>query len=168
MNKFVQIPLQIAAYTFFCLIIFYLSTDPKYNYLNPDQAEIKLAFKHASKRVHDCVKRTSKELLKLPPNMRKANDCPRERALVKVIIKLDDQQIADKVFTPPGLHRDATVFAYDKIPLPVGKHKLAVFMIDSARTEGHDYSKEELIDIKPGQALVVGFDSVNSGLTFSY
>ena len=168
MNKIVKTALQLSSYTVFCLIIFYLSTEPAYNYLEEGQAEIKLAFKHASKRVHACVKRSRKELLKLPPNMRKSNDCPRERAVVSVDIKLDGKTIATEMFTPPGLHKDATVFAYSKLPLPAGEHKLSVGMRDSARTEGYDYFLEEHMSIKTGQAVVVGFDGTSNKLTFSY
>jgi hypothetical protein len=168
MNNIIKIPLQAVAYTAFCIIIYFLSTEPAYHYLESDQAEIKLAFKHASQRVQKCVKRTRKELMKLPPNMRKANDCPRERAIVQVEIILDDKQIAKEEFVPPGLHQDATVFAYSKLPLPVGEHVLFVGMRDSARTEGYDYEIEKHISIKTGQALVVGFDALKNKLTFSY
>ncbi|MBF0455844.1 MAG: hypothetical protein HQL72_13645 [Magnetococcales bacterium] len=168
MNKVTRITLQAVAYTLFCALIYFFSTAPAYTYLESDQAEIKLAFKHASKRVHECVKRSRKELMKLPPNMRKTNDCPRERAIVQVTIYLDGKRIADKKFVPPGLHQDATVFAYAKLPLPVGDHVLSVEMRDSARTEGYDYKKEASMSITTGQALVVGFDGVNNELTFSY
>jgi hypothetical protein len=168
MNKMIQIPLQIVAYSLFCFIIYFLSTDPAYNYLEEDQAEIKLAFKHASQRVHPCVKRTRKELMKLPPNMRKANECPRERAIVHVVIKLDDKLISREEFVPPGLHQDATVFAYAKLPLPVGDHKLSVEMRDTARTEGYDYQRVDQVSITTGQALVVGFDELKNELTFTY
>ncbi|MBF0383198.1 MAG: hypothetical protein HQL69_19420 [Magnetococcales bacterium] len=168
MNNIVRYALQGIAYTVFCLIIFYLSTAPAYNYLQPDQAEIKLAFKHASQRLYACKKLTRAELKKLPPNMRKPKDCPRERAIVQVIINLDGKKIADEKFVPPGLHQDATVFAYSKLPLPIGDHVLSVEMRDSGREEGHDYAKQEHISITPGQAVVIGFDSVNQELTFTY
>ncbi|MBF0194132.1 MAG: hypothetical protein HQL71_06215 [Magnetococcales bacterium] len=168
MNIIVRYALQGAAYTVFCAIIYFLSTAPAYNYLEADQAEIKLAFKHASKRLHDCTKLTRAELKKLPPNMRKPKSCPRERAVVQVIIHLDGKMIADEKFVPPGLHQDATVFAYSKLPLPVGDHLLSVHMRDSGRSEGADYIKEEHISITPGQAVVIGFDSVHKELKFTY
>jgi hypothetical protein len=168
MNKVLRAILQTAAYTLFCAAVYFFSTMPAYNYLNSDQAEIKLAFKHASQRVEPCIKRSRKELLKLPPNMRKANDCPRMRAIVQVRITLDNQVIATEDFIPPGLHQDATVFAYAKLPLPVGNRRLLVEMRDTARTEGYDYSKEEYLDITTGQALVIGFDELKHELTFSH
>jgi hypothetical protein len=168
MNNIVRYALQGAAYTVFCFIIFYLSTAPAYNYLEADQAEIKLAFKHASQRLHDCTTLSREELKKLPPNMRKPKSCPRERAIVQVVIHLDGKMIADEKFVPPGLHQDATVFAYSKLPLPAGDHLLTVDMRDSARKQGFDYSKKEHISITPGQALIIGFDSVSKELKFSY
>ena len=166
MNKAIKIVMQALSYTVFCLIIYFLSTQPAYNYLEQDQAEIKLAFKHASQRIKPCIKRTRKELLKLPPNMRKANDCTRERAVVQVKITLDGEVIANKEFIPPGLHQDATVFAYSKLPLPVGNRLLEVSMRDSARTEGYDYHLEKRLNITTGQALVIGFDGISKQLTF--
>ncbi len=168
MNKVTKAILQTVAYTVFCAIIYYLSTAPAYKYLDEDQAEIKLAFKHASKRIHPCVKLSREELMKLPPNMRKASNCPRERAIVLVEIKLDGKVIDTQEFLPPGLHQDATVFAYSKIPLPTGDHLLSVSMRDSAREEGFDYVKEERLSITTGQALIIGFDQLKQGLTFTY
>ncbi|MBF0445383.1 MAG: hypothetical protein HQL68_07315 [Magnetococcales bacterium] len=168
MNNIIRYALQGIAYTVFCLIIYFLSTAPAYNYLEADQAEIKLAFKHASQRLHDCTKLTRADLKKLPPNMRKPKSCPRERAIVQVIIYLDGKMISDEKFIPPGLHQDATVFAYSKLPLPAGDHLLSVNMRDSARKEGFDYSKKEQLSINPGQALIIGFDSVSKELIFTY
>ena len=167
MSRVVRWILQVFCYALFCSIIMVYSTDPAYTYLAPDQGEIKLAFKHSSQRKEACTKRTQKALMALPPNMRRLQECSRERADVLVEITLNGQRMAQQRFEPPGLHRDGTVFAYSKFPLPVGTHHLTVSMRDSVRKEGFDFSKSAQITLYPGQLLVVGFDDIKNELKFN-
>ncbi|MBF0399651.1 MAG: hypothetical protein HQL80_02075 [Magnetococcales bacterium] len=166
MPDYLRWMLQGVCYALFCSIIMVYSTKPAYTYLPPGQGEIKLAFKHASQRKEACTERTPQQLMALPPNMRRKSECSRERANVVVDIILDDQHMAQQTFGPPGLHRDGTVFVYSKFPLPAGEHQLTVGMRNSAREQGHDFSKSARVTIQPGQLLVVGFDDIKMELTF--
>ncbi|MBF0161572.1 MAG: hypothetical protein HQL88_04715 [Magnetococcales bacterium] len=166
MPDFMRWIFQGICYALFCLTILVYSTHPAYTYLSPGQGEMKLAFKHASQRKEACTKRTQEQLLALPPNMRRTQECSRERADVLVEITLDDQHTIQQSFKPPGLHRDGTVFIYSKLPLPAGEHQLTIKMRDSVRSEGFDFSKSAPVTIHPGQLLVVGFDDIHKELTF--
>ncbi len=157
---------QVVIYTLFCAVIYYLSTDPVYYYLQPDQAELKLAFQHAAQRKEKCRKRTREELMKLPPNMRRAKECSRARAPLTVKLLLDGDLLAEKTFNAPGLHDDGAAYVYTKFPLPAGEHQLSVRMIDSVREEGYDYAADRRVALKPGQALVVGFNHESKKFIF--
>ncbi|MBF0340567.1 MAG: hypothetical protein HQL95_06325 [Magnetococcales bacterium] len=158
---------QFIAYALFFGVLYYLSTAPAYHYLLPDQAEVKLAFKHTSQREKECHERTPEELQKLPPNMRKPQDCPRQRAPIYIELLLDDKFLATRTFIPPGLSHDMSSFIYAKFSLPAGRHKLTVRMRDRLRADGFDYIAEEMRDWIPGQGIQIGFDENKSGFVFN-
>ncbi|MBF0180539.1 MAG: hypothetical protein HQM03_11005 [Magnetococcales bacterium] len=158
--------IQLTAYLVFFATIYYFSTSPAYHYLQPGQAEVKLAFKHTSQREQECHKRTQEEMMKLPPNMRRPQDCPRQRAPIYIELLLDDRFVATRSFPAPGLSHDMATFVYSKHSLPAGQHKLTVRMRDSIRKEGFDYSGEAVRDWQPGQSIVIGFQKDSEQFTF--
>ena len=80
MNKSFQYLLQIFNYSIFMALIWYFSLSPAYHQLEENQAMITLTMSHVGKHVRECKKISQQELMKLPPNMRKPMDCPRERS----------------------------------------------------------------------------------------
>ena len=158
--------LQALIYILFCAPLYYYSNSPTHYYLEINQAEVKLAFKHAAKRKEKCRKRTRKELAKLAPNMRRAQECTRERSLLLVELLLDGNLLAKKSFTPPGLHNDGSAYVYAKFPVPIGSHHLSIRMRDSNRDEGFDYTEEKQFTFKSGASLVIGFDGAAKHFIF--
>ncbi|MEO5345598.1 MAG: hypothetical protein H7834_04350 [Magnetococcus sp. YQC-9] len=158
-KSFSALLVQVIAYACFFGAIFVLSTSPAYEYLKPGQAEVKLAFKHTSQREHECHERTQEELQKLPPNMRKPKDCPRQRAPIYIELLLDDKFLATRTFVPPGVSNDMATYVYAKFALPAGEHKLTVRMRDRIRQDnGFDYVAEERRNWRAGQGIQIGFD----------
>ncbi|MEO5363568.1 MAG: hypothetical protein H7838_08095 [Magnetococcus sp. DMHC-8] len=157
MNSAFRYLLQAVFYTLFCSLVYYFSTSPAYQYLDADKAEILVAFKHPTKRKESCHQRTAAELQQLPPNMRRAQDCPRERAPLAIHFTLDGTPVAHKEFVSPGIHKDGAIFVYAKFFIPAGEHRFKVEMRDSVR-EGYDYALEQQLTFRPGQMLVVSFD----------
>jgi hypothetical protein len=167
MTKIGQYLGQAVAYLVFCSVVVFFSVAPDYEYLPPGHVEIRLAFNHAAKQIHTCHKRSRDELMKLPPNMRKVMDCPRERAPLVVELLWDGTPISQRTFRPSGLHKDGATFVYAKIPQPAGTHRFTVRMRDHVGSEAFDYVAEKDVALSPGQALVVGFDSQAHRFTFS-
>lgn len=133
------------------------TNSPAYQYFGPDEAMLKISVSHASQRKDACRKRTPEELAKLPPNMRVAQECSRERVPVLLELEFDGKTLLSKLQAPSGLSNDgsATFYHFDRIP--AGRHTLALRMRDSARTEGFDYAEEHTIDIAPHDVVVVHF-----------
>ncbi|MBF0184765.1 MAG: hypothetical protein HQM06_10310 [Magnetococcales bacterium] len=157
MNSAFRYLMQGVFYAAFCGVVYYFSTSPRYQYLDADKSEIMVAFKHPTKRKEVCHERTAEELQKLPPNMRRPQDCPRERADLSIRFSLDGKEVANKSFVSPGIHRDGSVFVYAKFFIPAGEHRFKVEMRDSVQ-EGYDFTLEQPITFKPGQMLLVSFD----------
>ena len=157
-NKALRYLLQAINYTIFMALIWYFSTSPSIRILAEDEAMITVAFAHAGESREPCRRLSQEELAKLPPNMRKLEDCPRERSPVVIEASLDGNTLFNKTLNPPGLFKDGGVNVYFSDRVPAGKHYLTIKMDDSVRKEGFNHAFEQDIDIKPSQVLLVNFD----------
>jgi len=185
MNRTLRYGLQAVLYGAFAATLGYLSTSPAFEPLPPGHALIRLSLNHAGQRKVACRTRTPEELAKLAPNMRAAQDCPRERspllveleidgqvvlrreaqpedcsrerAPVRVKVDLDGRSVADIVAQPAGLSRDGASVAYKRIPVTAGTHRLRVAFADDAAAT-FDRVREEEVRLEPGRVLVIDFE----------
>jgi len=155
---------QVVLYGAFAAVIGYFATDPVYRQIPDDVAVIKVSFSHLGDR--ECRKRTPEELAKLPRNMRAPLDCPRERSDIKFELDVDDQPTVRHVLHPTGLYKDGISTMYRRMEIKAGTHKLAVRMQDNVKQEGWKFAKEETVELKPAQALVIDFHPDKGGLFF--
>jgi len=156
---------QLLLYGAFALAIAVFSRWPPYHHLAPEEALIKLSFTHSSKHVADCRQLSAEELAKLPPNMRTATKCERERAPVRVEVDVDDKPVMRHVAIPSGLSKDGASSVYQRMVIGAGTHRIAVRMKDSAGTGGFDYEKTQEVKLAPAQILVIDFDAEKGGIT---
>jgi quinol-cytochrome oxidoreductase complex cytochrome b subunit/coenzyme F420-reducing hydrogenase delta subunit len=161
-----KIPVTAVAYVLFAVLVGWLSVWPRFQLINEGQAMVSVSFSHAGQRIGECRRLTQQELDKLPPNMRKLEDCPRERLPVRVVFSSDDNMLYEAVLQPTGFWNDGESSVYRRLSLPAGKKRLFIGMIDSSRSEGFDYSLEQEIDLTPGQHLVVNFDGTQQKFVF--
>ena len=156
---------QAVLYALFAVFIGVFSHWPVYHPLDPGQALIKVSFSHTGKPVGDCVRRSVEELAKLPPQMRKAVDCPRERSPVSIEVDIGGQTVLNRVAQPTGLKRDGASAVYERVPVPAGEQNIAVRMKDDARAKGFTYQREASVTLAPSQVLVIDFDAEKGGVT---
>jgi hypothetical protein len=158
-NRALRYLLQAINYTVFMALIWYFATSPSIRVLADDEAVITIAFAHAGDFREPCRKLSQEELAKLPPNMRKPEDCPRERSPVTIEMQLDGQQLYNESLQPPGLFKDGGVDVFYSVKVPVGTHQFAIRMNDSVRIEGFNHTHEREINVDPAQILLVRFNS---------
>ena len=159
-NMFLRYLLQAFNYTIFMALIWYFATSPSVRVIEDDEAMITVAFGHAGETRAECRRLSQEELMKLPPNMRKAEDCPRERSPIIIEAMLDGEVIYSVTRLPPGIFNDGGVNIYYNSKVPAGKHTFEIKMDDSVREEGFNHQLTQDIDIKPAQILLVEFDSL--------
>jgi hypothetical protein len=157
-NKPLRYILQAFNYTIFMTLVWYFATSPSVRVIEDDQAMITVAFAHAGKTREACRTLSQEELMKLPPNMRKLDDCPRERSPIVIEATLDGKVIYSKTYLPPGLFNDGSVNIYYNSKVPAGKHTFEIKMDDSVRKEGFTHKLEQDINIDPQQILLVEFE----------
>jgi len=159
-NIFLRYLLQAFNYAIFMALIWYFATSPSVRVIEDDEAMITVAFAHAGETLEECRRLTQEELMKLPPNMRKPEDCPRERSPIIIEAMLDGEIIFSKMMLPPGIFNDGSVNIYYSSKVPAGKYSFKIKMDDSVRNEGFNHTFEQNVNINPQQILLVEFDSL--------
>lgn len=139
---------------------------PRFSQLTEGDAIVSLTFSHAGQRLEECRTLTQEELNKLPPNMRTASDCPRERFPVKVLFSADDEILFNQSMSPSGLWKDGASTIYKRLELPSGEHTFFIGMSDSGREEGFDFTGQAEMTLSKGQHVVVEFDALQNTFIF--
>jgi hypothetical protein len=163
--KAVRYATQLVLYVPLLVMIGYFSTFPRFVVLPEDQALVLLSFSHAGHRQQECRQRTPEELAKLAPNMRIAEDCPRERNPVTVELEIDGQLLYHVEAPPAGLRKDGASTVYRRAAVPAGRHRIVARLRDRASGD-FGYVKEETIDIPAGASLVIDFHASRGGFQF--
>lgn len=156
---------QLLLYVPLMALIGYFSTQPRFSILGEDQALVRLSLIHAAERKKPCRTRTPEELAKLPPNMRAAQDCPRERAPVLVELEVDGKLVLRREVAPSGLKGDGNATVYHRLPLPAGTHRVVARLSDRASGE-FTYHKEATVQLAPGGVLLIDFVAAKGGFVF--
>jgi len=151
-------------YALFALVVGLFSSWPTFRLLGDNEGLLRLSFQHPGQPVAECRQRTPEELAKMPPQMRTAQDCARERSAVVVRIELDGRVVVDESFPPGGLSRDGASAGYRRLPLPVGTHQLRVLFSDDARKREQPFEKRADVKVTPGQIVLIDFNPEQGGV----
>jgi hypothetical protein len=136
-----------------------LASWPPYRQIPEGHAVVMLSFVYGADRRLECRKLTSAEVAKLPPNMRRVQECPRGRRSIGVELDLDGRTIFQASLPPTGIAGDGPSKVYERFLLPAGEHDIAVRMRDTARVDGFDHAHKERVALTAGQMLVIDFRS---------
>lgn len=157
-NVVLRYVLQIFNYTIFMAIIWYFATSPSVRVIDDDESMVTVAFSHSGETLEECRLLSQEELLKLPPNMRKLDDCPRERSPIILEASLDGESIYSKTMLPPGIFKDGGINIFFSNRVPAGKHSFKIKMDDSVRKQGFNHVFEQDINLAPAQILLVEYE----------
>jgi hypothetical protein len=139
---------------------------PIYRQIPEGSAVIVLTFVHGADRKAECRTRSSEEIAKLAPNMRRALDCPRSRRPIYVELDLADKNIFRAYLPPTGIAGDGHSRVYQRFVVPAGQYEIAVRMRDTPRTEGFDHERRETVTLVREQMFVVDFRSESGEFVF--
>ena len=149
---------EISMYVAFAVVVGVLSVWPSYELLDEDHAIVSVVISHAGQRVGECRVLSQDDLNKLPPNMRKPADCPRERHPVRVEFRSGDRLLYGETLPPSGIWADGKASIYQRIALRSGVHELFVGINDSGGEVDFDYTKSATLNLAPGRNLMIRFD----------
>lgn len=145
-------------YALFVIVLGVLSAWPGYKLIKEDRAIISLAFSHAGEVVGECRQLTQDELNKLPPNMRKPADCPRQRHPLRIVFRSGDELLYSDTVSPSGIWADGKANIYQRIEVKSGRHEIFIGMNDSGGGAEFDYSNTATVDLQPGRNMLIQFN----------
>lgn len=161
-----KLVIEALCYAFFMAAIAYLSVLPRVRLLPDDMGIISISVSHAGQRIVECRQLSQDELNKLAPNMRTAQDCPRERFPVRIEILANEQSVYAATVAPSGLWSDGKSIAFDRMRLQAGDYHLQARLSDDGDPDSYGYSTAQSVTLRPGQNLVIGFDERDQRFVF--
>ena len=159
--------LQVPVYAAFAAWVGYCSSAPPYRHLAPGESVLKVSLSHAGERKQACRERSAEELAKLAPNMRAAQECPRERSDVVVEVEMDGRVVLRESARAGGLHHDLPSTIYRRLVIPAGDHAIRARMADTA-DGAFRHVREARVAVAPARVLVIDFDPGAGGFVFLY
>jgi hypothetical protein len=166
MTNLYRLTLQALAYLGLVVLIGYLSASPAYNYASTEIAAIKLSLSHAADRVKPCVRLTPEQVAELAPNMRRAEQCERERLPLTVRIEMDGMLLAQIEAPPSGLWKDGPASVYERFEVEPGSHTVTAKLRQSNRIDGWDYTHSEDVTLPAGRYFTITFRAETGGFRF--
>ena len=79
-----------------------------------------LTFVHGADRKGECRRLSPEEIAKLPPNMRRVQDCPRVRRPLYVELDIDGRKIYSGNLPPTGIAGEGPSRVYQRFVMPAG------------------------------------------------
>ena len=149
------------AYAIFLAPVGILSAWPRFGLFEAGQAIVSVSFSMAGQRIRECRQFSQEELEQLAPNMRRPADCPRERFPIRILLSADGEVLYDVRVPPAGIWDDGAAHVYRRLAVPAGRQELFIGANSRGESGGFDYSLSQIVDLKPGQHVVVEFDDTN-------
>jgi hypothetical protein len=139
---------------------------PVYRQTPPDTAIVMLTFVHGADRKAECRRLSPAEIAKLPPNMRRVEECPRGRRPLHVELDIDGKSVLRAALPPTGIAGDGPSRVYERFVVPAGAHEIAVRMRDTPRQDGFDHQRAGRIALVPDQLFVIDFRAESGEFIF--
>jgi hypothetical protein len=143
-----------------------LANRPVYRQTPPDTAIVMLTFVHGADRKAECRRLSPAEIAKLPPNMRRVEQCPRGRRPLHVELDIDGKSVLRAALPPTGIAGDGPSRVYERFVVPAGAHEVAVRMRDTPRPDGFDHQRVGRVNLVPDQLFVIDFRAESGEFVF--
>lgn len=166
MTSGLRILVQAIAYAAFAFVLGYLSASPAYDYASAGNATVKLSLSHAANRVKPCVRLTPRQIAELAPNMRRPEQCERQRLPLIVELEIDGDVVANIEAPPSGLWSDGPASVYERFEVEPGTHTVTARLRDTGRSVGWDYTHTEEASLVAGRYFTVTFRAETGGFSF--
>jgi hypothetical protein len=143
-----------------------LANRPIYRQVPEGSAIVVLTFVHGADRKAECRRLSPEEIAKLPPNMRRVQDCPRGRRPIYVELEVSGRKLFAALLPPTGIAGDGPSRVYKRFVVPAGRYDITARMRDTPRTEGFDHQRVESVTLAADQMFVVDFRAESGDFIF--
>lgn len=138
-------------------ITLYLSDAP-YTFFKESDSLLVFSFKHSGRPSKIKKALSGAEIEKLLKHMRPRTEVVLKRFPVYAEIYMDGKMVMAQAFKPAGLWQNGSSFAFEKIIVVPGRHKMIIKLSESNNPGKFDYIYEDIIDFEPGKAIAFDFD----------
>jgi hypothetical protein len=153
----IRIGLQFAVLAALFAAVAWFADRPRYRQIPNGSSVIMLSLVHGADRRAQCRRLSPAEIAKLPPNMRKVQDCPRGRPPVYIELDLGERNVYRAALPPTGVAGDGPSRVYQRFVVPAGDYDIAVRMRDTPGSAGFDYEGRQHVALAPEQLFVIDF-----------
>ncbi|MEK6726247.1 MAG: hydrogenase iron-sulfur subunit [Deltaproteobacteria bacterium] len=134
-------------------------SDYPYSFYRQKDSMLMFSFKHSGKHIAEEKKLTPEELMKLPPHMRGRSAKSGKRYPVYAEVEIDGEKIISNSYTAGGLKAEGSAYAYEKIIVTPGIHKVKIQMSDTDSRDQFDYTYEQELEFKPSRQICIDFSN---------
>ncbi len=140
-----------------------LSAGSRWSYASPVPAgsELVVTFKHPGQVSERSREISKEELEKTPVHMRRARIYERERAPVRMQVRVDGRAVVDRIYPAKGLWHDGNSVAVETITVPLGAHAVEVAIGDTHDAHEWNHRMSQRIDFASDRRRVVSFDRLS-------
>lgn len=140
-----------------------VSAGSRWGYASPVLAgsELVVTFKHPGQVSERSREVSKEELEKTPVHMRRARVYDRERAPVRMQVRVDGRTIVDRVYPAMGLWHDGNSVAVETISVPSGAHTVDVAIGDTHDGGEWNHRTSQRLDFSAARRRVVSFDRLS-------
>lgn len=137
-------------------------------YWSPETAdsELVVSFKHPGQVSEDCRAVSEDDQAARPIHMRQAEICERQRADVRLALRIDDEPVLSQTYAPAGLWGDGNSLALERLVVAPGEHNVAIALGDGPDPEAWTYTDSRRLTLEAGRRQVIAFDRM-TGFTWT-
>lgn len=139
-------------------ILTLILSDAPYTFFNDTDSMLRFSFKHGGRHLKEAAMPTEEELKKLLPHMRAVLPKAGPRYPVYAEVEVDGKRLVANSYRPSGLKKEGASYAYEKIIVAPGLHKVRIRMSDTGSPEKIDYTYEQEIEFKAGRQICIDFN----------
>lgn len=140
-------------------VITLVFSDYPYSFYSQKDSMLMFSFKHSGKHIAEEKKLTQEELMKLPAHMRVRSAKAGKRYPVYAVVEIDGKKVISNSYTAGGLKSEGSAYAYEKIIVMPGVHKVKIKMSDTDSRDQFDYAYEQELEFKPSRQICIDFSN---------
>ncbi|MEK7850730.1 MAG: cytochrome b N-terminal domain-containing protein, partial [Deltaproteobacteria bacterium] len=138
-------------------------SDAPYTFFNHTDSLLRFSFRHSGSHIKEAAMPTEEDLKKMLPHMRARLPKAGPRLPVYAEVEIDGQRVVASSYRPGGLKSDGSSYAYEKVVVTPGIHKVTIRMSDINSSEKFDYLYDQDIEFKAGSQICIDFSEGKKG-----
>jgi coenzyme F420-reducing hydrogenase delta subunit/Pyruvate/2-oxoacid:ferredoxin oxidoreductase delta subunit len=146
------LPLSLLVLFLPALLIWHFSDSPGFSVIDRDESLLLFTMIDKGERLVPCTEPTIEEL-----KAQNFTECQRERVPVRVELKVDGVKVLSKVYKPRGIRRDGPSYAYEKIIVAPGIHRVSIQIRDSRKVR-YNHAFNEKVMFHAGKVVIIDFE----------